>query len=65
MLKHNLFKFNDNLYQQKTGTAMGTRVAPTMENIFMAEINELIQECAINENLNYSITISVLLTISS
>jgi hypothetical protein len=32
---------------------MGTRVAPTMANIFMAVIDNLIQECAIKENLNH------------
>jgi hypothetical protein len=32
---------------------MGTRVAPTMANIFMAEIDILIQNCAIKEKLNF------------
>jgi hypothetical protein len=32
---------------------MGTRVAPTMANLFMAEIDTQIQKCAIDENLNY------------
>jgi hypothetical protein len=52
VLKYNAFEFNGDLYQQKIGTAMGTRVAPTMANIFMAEIDKLVQKCAINENLN-------------
>jgi hypothetical protein len=32
---------------------MGTRVAPTMANIFMSEIDTKIQTCAKNENLDY------------
>ncbi len=32
---------------------MGTRVAPTMANIFMAEIDEKIQKCARDENLDF------------
>ena len=32
---------------------MGTRVAPTMANIFMAEIDNKIQKCAKEENLDY------------
>jgi hypothetical protein len=53
VLKYNLFEFNYQLYQQEIGTAMGTRVAPTMANIFMASIDTLIQNTAITENLNY------------
>ena len=32
---------------------MGTRVAPTMANIFMAEIDTLIKNASITENLNH------------
>jgi hypothetical protein len=53
-LKYNLFEFNGKLYQQEIGTAMGTRVAPTMANIFMASIYSLNQACAIKERLNYT-----------
>jgi hypothetical protein len=53
VLKYNIFEFNNNLYQQEIGTAMGTRVAPMMANIFMSEIDNKIQKCAKDENLDY------------
>jgi hypothetical protein len=53
VLKYNIFEFSNNLYQQKIGTAMGTCVAPTMANLFMADIDKLIQECAKHQNLDY------------
>jgi hypothetical protein len=53
VLKHNIFEFNGKYYQQQIGTAMGTRVAPTMANIFMASIDNLIQSTSVTENLNY------------
>ncbi len=53
VLKYNIFEFNTNLYQQEIGTAMGTRVAPTMANIFMSEIDSKIQNCARDENLDF------------
>ena len=36
ILKYNIFEFNNELYQQLIGTAMGTRPAPPYANIFMA-----------------------------
>jgi hypothetical protein len=53
VLKHNIFQFNGKLFQQQIGTAMGTRVATTMANIFMASIDNLIQNTAITKNLIY------------
>ena len=35
VLKGNIFMFNDDLFIQRIGTAMGTRVAPTYACIFM------------------------------
>jgi hypothetical protein len=52
LLKNKIFEFNGDLYKQKIGTAMGTRVAPTMANIFMAKIDKLLQKCVIEEHLN-------------
>jgi hypothetical protein len=46
VLKLNIFKFNSDLYIQNVGTAMGTKGAPTIANIFMAEIDIKIQNCA-------------------
>ena len=42
VLKFNIFEFNLILFIQKIGTAMGTRLAPTFANIFMAMIDGLI-----------------------
>ena len=36
ILKYNIFEYNGDLYQQDIGTAMGSRPAPSISNIFMA-----------------------------
>jgi hypothetical protein len=36
VLKHNIFEFNKQLFQQLIGTAMGTKCAPNYSNLFMA-----------------------------
>ena len=46
VLRHNLFEFDGQLYRQLTGTAMGTRAAPSLANIFCAEIDAEITERA-------------------
>ena len=38
VLKNNYFEFNGNLYLQKQGTAMGTRMAPNYAIIYMHKI---------------------------
>ena len=44
-MKNNYFEFNGNLYLQKQGTAMGTRMAPNYAIIFMHKIEtELLQK---------------------
>ena len=40
ILKMNYFQFNNELYLQTSGTAMGTRFAPNYAIIFMAEVEE-------------------------
>ncbi len=40
VLELNNFQFNDENYIQVGGTAMGTRVAPSLANIFMARFEE-------------------------
>ena len=40
ILQKNYFEFNNTLYLQTSGTAMGTRCAPNYDIIFMAEIEE-------------------------
>ena len=45
VLKNNYFEFNGNLYLQKQGTAMGTRMAPNYAIIYMHKIEtELLQK---------------------
>lgn len=44
ILKNNTFKFNNNIYLQIQGTAMGTKVAPTYANIFMDDLERNILE---------------------
>ena len=49
VLKHNIFEFNNQLFQQLIGTAMGTKCAPNYSNIFMAKkIDPEILRIAIN-----------------
>ena len=40
ILKENYFTFNDKLYLQKHGTAMGTKLAPSFANIFMGALEQ-------------------------
>ena len=40
VLKQNYFQFSDKMYHQVQGTAMGTKMAPSYANIFMAELEE-------------------------
>ena len=40
VLEHNYFQFADTMYHQVQGTAMGTKMAPSYANIFMAELEE-------------------------
>ena len=49
VLKYNIFEFNQELFIQLIGTAMGTRPAPSYANIFMAKkIDPKILEAASN-----------------
>ena len=40
VLEHNYFQFTDKMFHQIQGTAMGTIMAPSYANIFMAELEE-------------------------
>ena len=40
VLEQNYFQFTDRIYHQVQGTAMGTKMAPSYANIFMAELEE-------------------------
>jgi hypothetical protein len=52
VLKLNIFEFNSQQYIQNVGRAMGTKAAPTIANIFMAEIDEKIKKCGISNTSN-------------
>ena len=47
VLENNIFEFKKKKYIQLIGTAIGTGGAPTLANIFMAVIDEMIEECGI------------------
>jgi hypothetical protein len=53
VLKQNIFEFNGELYLQKLGTAIGTRVAPTYANLFMAMIDEKVKKCTTGKDFNW------------
>ena len=40
VLKGNIFRFNNDVYTQLTGTAMGTKMAPNYANCFMHDLEE-------------------------
>jgi hypothetical protein len=40
VLKNNNFTFDGNHYLQINGTAMGTKMAPSYDNIFMGDLEE-------------------------
>ena len=51
VLESNIFEFDREFYIQLLGTAMGTRVAPTYANIFMAKLEKfMLENCP--ENLS-------------
>ena len=46
VLRNNVFEFNGQVYRQVCGTAMGTPMAPTAANLFMAKFEEsLLTKC--------------------
>ena len=45
---NNIFEFDEKLYKQDVGTAMGSKPAPDYANIFMAEIDAKIAQIAQN-----------------
>lgn len=47
-LENNYFEFEDKVYQQKLGTAIGTKFAPGFANIFMGDWEErFLETCSI------------------
>ena len=53
VLSLNIFTFNENLYKQLWGVAMGTRCAPTVANIFMGHIEKKILDLSTHSSLIY------------
>lgn len=52
ILTHNFFKFNDQMFIQRCGTAMGTKFAPSYANLFMSEVEKtMIMESKWSENI--------------
>ena len=43
VLQNNVFEFNDKLYLQKQGTAMGTKMTPSYAKLFMGKIEKQLQ----------------------
>ena len=49
ILTMNSFSFNDEIYLQTQGTAMGTRMAPSYANLFMAELEANLLTCTTHQ----------------
>ena len=46
ILDNNYFEFDNNIYRQKLGTAIGTRFAPSFANMFMSRLEDnMLREC--------------------
>ena len=50
VLSYNVFTFGTLLFIQLIGSAMGTRSAPTIANIFMTVIDKMLRDCARSQN---------------
>ena len=48
VLKWNIFEFDSQLYKQLIGFAMGTKCAPNVADLFMADIDEKIKALALS-----------------
>ena len=46
ILKNNYFQFHDRFYHQINGTAMGTKMAPSFANLFMASLDQPLFEAS-------------------
>ena len=46
ILKHNIFAFNDSLWRQEVGAAMGSKPVPSYADIFLASIDKEIKSIA-------------------
>ena len=49
ILENNFFEFDNKIYRQKLGTAIGTRFAPSFANMFMSKLEQkMLQEYHLN-----------------
>ena len=51
VLENNVFEHNGEIYRQKQGTAIGTKMAPSYAILFMAQLEELILNLSSNKPL--------------
>ena len=51
VLDNNYFEFNDKIYRQKLGTAIGTRFAPAYAYIFMSGLEERLFDASVDKPL--------------
>ena len=51
VLKNNYFEFNNKIYRQKLGTAIGTKFAPAYANLFMSGLEERLLEASADKPL--------------
>ena len=51
VLENNYFEFNDRIYRQKLGTAIGTKFAPAYANLFMTRLEERLLEASADKPL--------------
>ena len=51
VLENNYFEFNDMIYRQKLGTAIGTKFAPAYANLFMTRLEERLMDASADKPL--------------
>ena len=49
VLDNNYFEFNDKIYRQKLGTAIGTKFAPAYANLFMTRLEERLVDTSVEK----------------
>ena len=51
VLNNNYYEFNDRIYRQKVGTAIGTKFAPAYADLFMGRLEERFLEASVDKPL--------------
>ena len=52
VLDNNYFEFNNMIYRQKLGTAIGTKFAPAYANLFMSGLEERLLDASVASGLD-------------